>query len=143
VVYFGIHPLLVHLDAWRIDTLSALRSTRDAAAIRNQSARAAKLAAAPLPNPATASVRTPTPTPSGPLSIISAVYGAGTTWVDVKQYLVPLIAEGRWVVINVDNDAFGGDPIYGWPKSLKVSYTVGSSAEMTIDVPEGGQLSIP
>jgi hypothetical protein len=83
------------------------------------------------------------PPPTGPLSIISATYGAGNTWVDVKHYITPLIAEGRWVVINVTNDAFGGDPIYGLPKTLKVTYRVGTDGPRTIEVPEGGQLSIP
>ncbi len=144
VFYFGIHPLLVHLDAWRIDKLSVLRSTRAAAALRSQSARAANLAAALLPGPSTASAPTASATTTGgPLSIISAIYGAGDTWVNVKHYIDPCVSDAGWVTINVDNDTFGGDPIVNWPKRLKVTYRVGSGGEMTIEIPEGGQLSIP
>jgi hypothetical protein len=76
------------------------------------------------------------------LSILRATYGAGEKWVDVKGLILREIKAGR-IAMDVTNDTMGGDPIYGLVKALKITYTVGTDQPKTVEVPEGGQLSIP
>ncbi len=124
---------MVHLDGWRIKKLVTFRAKKAATIVRGVAAAAA----VPLPVSATPVLE------PGSLNIIDAVYGAGTTWVNVKHFIDPCIAKGKWVTMNVTNEAFGGDPIFGCPKTLKVTYSVGGAAPITIEVPEGALLSIP
>ena len=105
LVYFGVHPLMVALDGWRARKIGELRAGR------------------PAPPPrAVAAGHT------GGLEIVEAHYGANGAWADVKSYLGAQIAGDR-ISMLVGNDTLGGDPIYGTPKTLKVTYRVGNSQE--------------
>ena len=76
------------------------------------------------------------------LSILRATYGAGETWVDVKELIVPNVKGGR-ITMDVTKETMGGDPIYGLVKVLKITFTVGTGQPTSVEVPEGGQLAVP
>ncbi len=53
--------------------------------------------------------------------ILSAEYGAESTWSDVKEFLRSHARNGR-INISADSSTLGGDPIFGEVKTLKVKY---------------------
>jgi len=60
----------------------------------------------------------PEPTPVGQLTILSAVYGARDSWVDLTEVLNNRI-QNNTLEVRVSNE-LGGDPIYGVEKKLNV-----------------------
>jgi hypothetical protein len=75
------------------------------------------------------------------LSILEALYGAGTTLSDVKSYITSAISNGT-VTLTVGNSTLGGDPAPGQYKSLYVRYqTSAGTYEMTVN--EGQTLQLP
>lgn len=77
--------------------------------------------------------------PDKDLRIISALYGKGETYIEVKAELSKSIVDNS-IDITVDN-TIAGDPIPGTVKELKVIYTYGD-AILTKVIPEGGILKI-
>jgi hypothetical protein len=75
------------------------------------------------------------------LTIISARYGADTSWVDVAERLQARIQNGN-LRISATNDELGGDPAPSVRKSMEVAYTHGGQPH-TKTVHEGETLSIP
>ena len=53
--------------------------------------------------------------------IVSAKYGANNTFVDVTAQFKQLMGDKRVAMIGKYNEVFGGDPIQGVPKILKVT----------------------
>lgn len=80
------------------------------------------------------------PSKSG-LTILSARYGAGATWIDVADRLGAKIQSGQ-LRITICNQELGGDPVPNTPKSIEVEYTQGGMPHSK-KVPEGQVLSIP
>jgi hypothetical protein len=56
------------------------------------------------------------------LTILDAKYGANNKWMDVKSTLTEKIQSGK-LVVRVENDLFGPDPVAGIDKSLDVTYS--------------------
>jgi hypothetical protein len=79
--------------------------------------------------------------------IVNAIYGdlpstnpAGSSAIDLTQKLSELVSDGSLNVV-ADNDLAGGDPIFGIPKELRVSYTL-DGVEKTATIAENGVLSL-
>ena len=75
------------------------------------------------------------------LTIISAQYGADPKWVDVKGILDSRIRNNA-LSTPVNNKSFGGDPVMGKQKTLRVSYSW-QGQQYDVAVPEDGILNIP
>ena len=75
------------------------------------------------------------------LAVTTAVYGAGTQFVDVRHILASSIRNDR-LELPVNNVTMTSDPIPGTPKILKVQYSVGENT-FNAEVREGELLSIP
>lgn len=75
------------------------------------------------------------------LTIISAQYGADPKWVDVKSILDSRI-QNNALSTPVNNKSFGGDPVMGKQKTLRVSYSW-QGQQYAVAVPEDGILNIP
>ncbi len=73
--------------------------------------------------------------------IISARYGADPKWVDVKSVLDSRI-QNNALSTPVNNKSFGGDPIMGKQKTLRVTYSW-QGQQYDVAVPEDGILNIP
>jgi hypothetical protein len=78
--------------------------------------------------------------PASTLRILSAVYGAQDSWVDLTEVLSRMI-QNDTLEVRVSNE-LGGDPIYGTPKKLNVHYRVGEKTCVT-SVDELGTLRLP
>jgi len=78
----------------------------------------------------------------GPLTIISARYGADGRTRDVTQRLRAMVRNGR-LDVTADNQLAGGDPAPYVGKTLWVSYRVGRGPELEVAVEERGRLSLP
>jgi hypothetical protein len=82
-----------------------------------------------------------TPPPISSLTILEAIYGAGSTFSDVKTYVTSAISDGT-VNMEVGNHTLGGDPAPGQYKALYVRYqTSGGTYELTVN--EGETLQLP
>lgn len=80
------------------------------------------------------------PVASG-LYIVSASYGAGNRFADVRQRLRSRVQNDR-LDLRVDNSSMGGDPAEGSDKTLRVRYQwAGRQYDVAID--EGKRLTIP
>ena len=75
------------------------------------------------------------------LTIISAQYGADPKWVDVKSTLDSRM-QNNAVNTPVNNKSFGGDPMMGKQKTLRVTYSW-QGQQYDVAVPEDGILNIP
>ena len=75
------------------------------------------------------------------LTIISAQYGADPKWVDVKSMLESRIQNNALSVQAVSNN-FGGDPIMGKAKTLRVTYSW-QGQTYDVAIPENGTLNLP
>jgi len=75
------------------------------------------------------------------LVILSARYGADSSWMDVAPLLRTRIQDGR-VSVQVENEDLGGDPIHNVLKTLEVAYSYRGST-YSKSVPEHGELAIP
>lgn len=75
------------------------------------------------------------------LRILSASYGASSTFVDVTSF-VEAFVNNSLATINVSNSALGGDPIFGQVKTLWVTYQ-NSSGKFVVSAREGTVLSLP
>ncbi len=82
------------------------------------------------------------PKPAKPkgLKILSAQYGAKDKWLDVTEQLQKKIHENRLFIYASNNIA--GDPLFGYPKHLKVEYILNGIKKKT-RVREGMKLKIP
>jgi len=78
---------------------------------------------------------------SGPIAIISAVYGADGENKDVKDIVSGQVKDNT-LAISVNNDTFGGDPCFGKMKQLTLEYEVGGK-RLKKSVEEGATFSIP
>ena len=76
----------------------------------------------------------------GQLIINSAQYGADPKWVDVKSTLDARI-QNNVLNMPVNNSNFGGDPIMGKPKTLRVNYSY-RGQNYDVSIPENGTLNI-
>jgi hypothetical protein len=56
---------------------------------------------------------------SGGVELLRAEYGAGDSWVDVTARVRALVRE-NYLNLRVDNEALGGDPAPGTPKTLRM-----------------------
>jgi hypothetical protein len=79
--------------------------------------------------------------PASGLTILEALYGAGTTFSDVKSYVTAAISNGT-VTMTVGNHTLGGDPAAGQVKSLFVRYQT-STGIYEITVSEMRTLQLP
>ena len=80
------------------------------------------------------------PVASG-LSIVSASYGAGNRFIDVRQRLQSRVQNDR-LDLKVNNSAMGGDPVQGSDKTLRVRYQwAGRQYDVAVD--EDKRLTIP
>ena len=75
------------------------------------------------------------------LEILEALYGAQNTYRDVRTYIKASISGGQ-VDMRVGNSTLGGDPIFGFPKTLYVRYR-SSLGEFEATILEGETLRIP
>ncbi|MHC4132491.1 MAG: serine hydrolase [Planctomycetota bacterium] len=84
----------------------------------------------------------PLPEPVKPkdLKIVSAQYGAKDQWFDVTKQLQDKIDDNQLSIYSSNNLA--GDPLYGYPKELKVEYILDGVKKNT-RVREGRKLEIP
>ncbi len=76
-----------------------------------------------------------------PLTIVSAVYGAGDTWVDVTQQLAQQIRQNT-LNVKASNELVGGNPVDQTPKTLNVHYRIGDTLH-SVTVKENEVLQIP
>ncbi len=70
------------------------------------------------------------------LEIVKAEYGAGDVQVDVTKQLQKSLGETPWITLPSTsyNESFGGDPVPGTKKQLRVQYRLdGKSGEATFD----------
>jgi hypothetical protein len=88
------------------------------------------------PGPSTSSGAT-----TNELSILSAEYGAGNHVMDVTQQLNNKITNNS-ISIQVSNAEMGGDPAYGFQKTLSITYSY-MNQKNTTTVKEGDYLVIP
>lgn len=102
--------------------------------------------------PAVAATPTPAPAPTGGFSlgnlwgtgslrIVSARYGEGTRFTDVRERLQNLVRNDA-LSLTVDNTAMGGDPAPARPKMLEVTYEYRGATSQT-SVKEGSSLVLP
>ena len=75
------------------------------------------------------------------LTIVKAVYAGGDVQRDVTATISGKIQGGQ-VLMNVGNQAFGGDPAFGKSKTLTVVYQT-AAGEFTITAREGEKLTLP
>ena len=75
------------------------------------------------------------------IEILEALYGAADTYRDVRTFIEASISGGQ-VDMRVGNSTLGGDPIFGFPKTLYIHYR-SSLGEFEATIPEGGTLRIP
>jgi hypothetical protein len=77
------------------------------------------------------------------LLIISARYGAGDNWADIRDLLRARIQSGK-LNIDVTNESLlgGADPIFGVGKSAEVKYSYGGRTK-SVTIPENQVLSLP
>lgn len=76
---------------------------------------------------------------AGNLEIVKAVYGADSTWADVKDKVTAAVS-GEKLSIKASNDIFG-DPISGTAKELKVTLKYNGKL-YDVSAKEGGSLDI-
>jgi RNA polymerase primary sigma factor len=62
------------------------------------------------------------PEPAANVEIVTALYGSGEKFVDVTDVVTDILSRGRKVRVN---NKLGGDPCYGVPKKLTVTYILG------------------
>lgn len=118
--HFGIHPAIVRLDEWRVSFLSKHRAGRSEA--RRSEPEVER--------------------PSPKLEIVSAVYGAANIWRDVTLHVRSQVGNDGVLTMAVTNDNLGGDPIYGFAKSLVIEYDAGFGPRR-ITHSEGDNVVVP
>lgn len=74
------------------------------------------------------------------LEIIKGLYGANTSFVNVTHILRAMVEDGQ-IHVQASN-SLAGDPIWGVPKTLQVTYKL-NDIENSVSIPEGGILEIP
>jgi len=79
--------------------------------------------------------------PAPKLTIHSAVYGAGETFKDVTAILRGHSRDA--LVLDVENDSFGIDPVPMKPKRLRVEYSYNNSMRHTVTRWEHARLVLP
>ena len=91
---------------------------------------------------ADSSFHTPDPADAAEaLVIVEAEYGTATQFADVTALLRAAVQNDR-LTLDTTNQALGGDPALGHPKSLRVTYTLGGKMHQT-EVGENGRLHLP
>ena len=123
VFYFGLQPLMLTLQRWRLRTIANLREEIEA-----------------LPQTAPTSIGTSAS--PGSLYVTSAIWGIESTWARVEDVLASKIVNGQ-LTIQATNEKLGNDPVPGQPKTLRVIYRVGNAPQRTASVSEGDILHIP
>lgn len=78
---------------------------------------------------------------ANPLRIVSAIYGADNTFIDVHQRIQALVQNDR-LNLEVTNSSMGGDPLIGTSKTLQLRYQWDNRSYDVI-VQENQRLSIP
>jgi hypothetical protein len=73
--------------------------------------------------------------------IMEAMYGAESTWRDVKAQLQAQASNGR-IDFRVGNHNMGGDPIFGKRKQLRVKYVAGGRIQQK-EWQEGDRVNLP
>jgi hypothetical protein len=88
-------------------------------------------------------VQSQTVLPSGTtdLLIVSARYGAGNRFIDVRQRMQSGVENGR-LVVDVNNSSMGGDPFVGEVKTLRMTYQLGNRV-YDVTAGEDQRLTIP
>lgn len=81
------------------------------------------------------------PTQASELIILEALYGADESWVNVTD-TVRASVKNDMVRLKVSNSKFGGDPIRGIQKKLKLVYSY-SGATYSKEVAENETLQLP
>lgn len=74
------------------------------------------------------------------LEILSALYGANSSFVDVTAFAKSMVEDGRIVVLS--GNVLAGDPIWGVPKKLHVRLRY-NGVEHAITADEGQELKFP
>jgi hypothetical protein len=77
---------------------------------------------------------------AGNLKLLKAIWGAENTWVDVTAKVKDMVARGE-SSIEASGGVFG-DPIFGHPKILKITYTL-HGKQMTESIGEGASFKVP
>ncbi len=82
------------------------------------------------------------PEPQEPkeLAIVSAQYGAKDRWIDVTEQVRKQVQENQLSIFA--SNSIAGDPLEGYPKQLRVEYTL-DGAKARIQVREGVKLLLP
>ena len=77
------------------------------------------------------------------VEIIKAEYGAGDKWKDVTKMLQGRVGGLPFIPLSAKyNDAFGGDPVQGIAKQLKIQYRInGKPGEVSL--PEDAAIALP
>jgi uncharacterized delta-60 repeat protein len=75
------------------------------------------------------------------LQVVNATYGAGSTFVDVTEYVQAFIS-GPSAALTVSNSVLGGDPVFGQVKTLWVTYQ-NNTGRYVVSAREGTLLSLP
>jgi len=78
---------------------------------------------------------------NAPLAITRATYGAEGHWFNVTGLLNANIQDNR-LVIEVNNATMGGDPAYGFPKTLRVWYSY-RGRDFAVTAAENSTLALP
>ncbi|MFN7924484.1 MAG: DUF3395 domain-containing protein [Bryobacteraceae bacterium] len=94
-------------------------------------------AAAPAPAPVTVA----SSAPMAPVTIVSARYGSGDKWVDVRDRMQGQLRDNR-LEVTVSNQTMGSDPAVGKNKSLQLRYEQGGQL-YDINVTEGKTARVP
>ena len=97
------------------------------------------LASVDVPSALPGQLAGPTAT-GGALEIVSARYGAGSSWVDVTEQLRQRVVNDT-LSVRASNE-LAGDPIYGTSKDLVVQYRL-DGKDYTVTVPEEHTLQLP
>ncbi len=93
------------------------------------------------PTPRVQESRTIVPAGESDLLIVSARYGAGNRFIDVRQRMQSGVEDGR-LVLEVNNSTMGGDPFVDQLKTLEMTYQLGNRV-YDVTVGEGQRLSVP
>mmetsp|Transcript_111013 Transcript_111013/g.353734 ORF Transcript_111013/g.353734 Transcript_111013/m.353734 type:complete len:751 (-) Transcript_111013:216-2468(-) len=65
--------------------------------------------------------------------IAGATFGAGASWVDVRERVEACVAEDGALRLLVGSELLGGDPLPGVRKSLRISYTLHETRRLIAD----------
>jgi hypothetical protein len=82
----------------------------------------------------------PEPEDAKELTIISAHYGAKERWIDVTEQVRKQVHENQLSIYA--SNRIAGDPLEGYPKQLRVEYTL-DGVKARVQIREGGKLRLP